>query len=1088
MRFASVDTATPETAEWIAPTDLDTLVMRLLEAVDVESLDEAVRAGIVEPVDFSVRSDLSATAFLAGVDVLPAHIAAGLDLLRPVELDALTAALQKQHSALVTGPSGTGKSALVWRTARELSGYVRPYRLLRLLPEDVPVLSRWIRLQEPSKNSPLLLCGDNLGRPRTEGWSDVAREFMDRPGVLLLGACREEDYNPELAVGRTTIVDPKLDQKLAVSIAETLANRKVLTVLDCVEAFEASEGLLMEFLSMLLTGRRIQQVVEEQVAARLVVERATEREILRYVATAHAAGVSIPAEVLGSLIPGRDLTPSLSLLDREHILVSDDESRWQGLHELRSTIVRDFLHKIPPPTTATTVRHLVEHLPARDASRIIEAYARLDADLVPAAEAVSEILNAPDVSAEDGARLVASMAMADAFHHASECLSVIEGLRPKGLDPETALLFAYTHRFAGVSFDSFKDVNPNFSYFTEMASALPPRPKSLRDLALRNLSSETARDIATRGTPDQAIAWLESLEGSVAAQAVPTKEMWRYFSEAQLEDAARLSATLTSLAFVDGATPTDDLFGDLDHRIHRLANDLPDCVGVGAEDASDGKVVTLRLLVPDDDATLHERSVQTCRLILDLCPEADIAEVIVLTPDGDHHSIDDFEPGHKRIPRANLPRAPQTAVNANFLRAGRLLLASQHWTEPIRMLAEVSKQLLRLRDDAVSWLINPHHNVRRRLEAAKLTSVFVDRLAAGPKEPVEGEDTGDRASAIKAMSDVLLIVRDIAAKQRPADQDRRSFALRCKSAVEGLTKARQGNLPQLSSVDDPLPEALDEMLKLLADVLFAQAEHRGPSSGRPRRSRSESWVDVAHRFADEVAFIGYQAEREALEEALGTPRTNCEIKLVECAEIDSARFLANWWVLVIQAEDGTSTEGDDPGPPALVDRLPSGMAEQLAFRTFVVFSAGGRVLPLFAVKLGMSRFWPTEESDLHRIASGLGVEVMESIHLKAWDSFFAELVGVSRTATLLRLRQKAGLVAGEEIFNSKFQSACRAAEGCHPSQQTEATRLLTRVAGEPYDDQRTLACEVYRSLTHGELSDDIAAIPQLRVDAISIDY
>ena len=119
-------TATPETAEWIAPTDLDTLVTQLLETVDVKSLDEAVRAGIVEPVDFSVRSDLSATAFLAGVDVLPGHIAAGLDLPRAVERNALTAALDEQHSALLIGPSGAGKSALMWRTARELAGHVRP--------------------------------------------------------------------------------------------------------------------------------------------------------------------------------------------------------------------------------------------------------------------------------------------------------------------------------------------------------------------------------------------------------------------------------------------------------------------------------------------------------------------------------------------------------------------------------------------------------------------------------------------------------------------------------------------------------------------------------------------------------------------------------------------------------------------------------------------------------------------------------------------------------------------------------------------------------------------------------------------------
>ena len=820
---------TPETAEWIATSDLDTLVNRVVEAADVERLDEAVRSGIVQPVDFGTRADLSSKDFLAGVDVMPAHIAADLDLPRPIELQALTTALEEEHSALLTGPSGSGKSALIWRTARELAGHVRPYRLLRLMPEDVPQLSRWIRLQEPTKSFPLLLCADNLGRPQSAGWTSIAREFSDVPGVLLLGACREEDYRSELAVGRTTIVDPKLDSDLATSIAETLARDQVPTVLDVAEAFDASEGLFMEFLSMLLTGRRLRQIVEEQVEARLTQERVTEREILRYVATAHAAGVPLPADVLGTLIPGQDLTPALSLLHREHILVSDDESRWQGLHELRSTIARDFLHRLPPPTIATTICRLVENLPTRDTSQIIEAYARLDADLVPSAEAIAEILSSRDVGAEDGAQLVSSLAKADAFRHARKCLPVVEDLRPRRLDPETALLFAYTHRFAGISFDSLKDVSPGFSYLTDMADALPPRPEPLRDMALRDLSPETILGIATRGTPDEAIGWLEALEGSVAAQAVPAQRVWTHFSGAKLEIAARLTATLTSLASPEGSTPTIHLFGDFGDRLHRLANDLPDCVGIESNVESDGKVVTLRLLVPEGDPSLHERSVHICRLALDLIPEADIAEVIVLTPDGDRHAIAGHEPGHKRIPRVNLPRAPLTAANANFVWAGRLLLASRYWTEPIRVLAESSKQLLRLRDDSIAWVINPHHNARHRREATALMDSLIARLASGPKEPVNDDDSKDRSSAREALSDALTAVRDVADFGSPDDLGKRRFGARCRNAVKRLKTARKGNLPKLSSAGDPLPDALDEMLILLADVLVASAEHLGPS-------------------------------------------------------------------------------------------------------------------------------------------------------------------------------------------------------------------------------------------------------------------
>ena len=1079
--------ATPKTAEWIAPSDLNTLVTRVLEAVNVESLDEAVRVGIVEPVDFGTRADLSAPDFLSGVDVLPIHIAADLDLPRPAEIQALTTALREQNSALLTGPSGSGKSALLWRTARELAGQVRPYRLLRLLPEDVPELSRWIRLQEPTKSFPLLLCADNLGRPLTAGWTSIAREFLDVPGVLLLGACREEDYRTELVVGRTTLVDPKLDREFASCIAEMLANSQVPTVLDVAEAFEASEGLLMEFLSMLLTGRRLRQVVEEQMDARLTQERATEREILRYVATAHAAGVPLPADVLGSLIPDQDLTSSLSLLDREHILVSDDEGRWQGLHELRSTIARDFLHGFPPPTIATTIRRLVEHLPPRDASRIIEVYARLDSDLLPSAEGVSAILNSRKVGPEDGQLLISSLAMADAFRHARECLRIVEDHRPKGLDPETALLLAYSHRFAGVSFDGFKDTNPGFSYLIDLADALPARPESLRDLALENLSSDEIRDISTRGTSDEAIAWLESLEGSVASQVVPTHQVWTYFTEARLEIAARLSATLTSLTTFDGSTPTFDQFGDFNHRIRRLANELPDCVGIESNVEPDGMVMTLRLLVPDNDTDLHDRSVSSCRLVLDFCPEADIAEVIIITADGDRHSTAGFEPVNKRISRDNLPRPPLTAVNAKFLRAGRLLLASRYWTEPIRLLADFSTQLLELREDSVSWVINPHHNARRRGEAAELMDSLLTHLAAGPREPVDDESTKDHSGAREALSDAVTVVRDVAISGLADEFERRRLGARCRSAVDRLMKARRSNLPRLATVGDPLPDSLDDMLTVLADVLLASVEPQGRSWRAQRKRKSDSWVEAARRFVDTTASSCYQAEKEAIDESLATAAVNLEIKRVRRADMKSALLLTDWWVLLALVEDGETAEDDVHSPSTLVDRLVADLAGQLAFRTFIVFSAAGRLLPLNAVKIGTSQFGPADEDELAAIASELGTEVMESIHLQACDSFIAALVEASRAATLFRLREQTGLPADESVFNDRLESARMLASGTHPLLQDEVYRLLDRVEGEPRNKQRLLAGEVYRSVTHWELTDDLNAISALRITALSID-
>ncbi len=1070
----------PDTAEWIAPSDLEALVQRVVETVDLESLDETIRAGIVEPVDFSVKADLSVEEFLAGVDVLPSHIAADLVLPRPTEEQALTDALSSEHSALLAAPSGAGKSALLWRTARELSGRARPYRLRRLLPEDVPAVTRWVRLQEPSEHYPLLLCADNLGRPSTAGWSELAREFIDTPGVLLLGACREEDYRPGLAVGRTTIVNPTLDRDLAAAIAEALTDRDIDTAVDVAEAFEASEGLLMEFLSMLLTGRRLRQVVEEQVEARLSEDRVTEREILRYVATAHAAGVAIPAEVLEALLPGEDLTAALTVLASEHLVVTDDGNRWRGLHELRSEVARDYLHRFPPPTAAATVQHLVANLPVADARRIVETYARLDEDLAPAAEAVSVRLGAPDIRAGDSAQLVESLAMADAIRHARTCLEVIETHRPRSLDPWNAFFLAYLHRFGGVALDGLTAIEPGFVRFLDMASALPPPPRSLREVCLQRLPPEAVNEIATRGTVGEAAAWLESLEGCPTEPTLAVEAVWVHFAGWAIDVDARLSATLRALAAPEGADRLDELLGTHQDRMQRLATELPDCVSADTTDEPDGTVVSLHLLVPEDDTGLHERSVQTCRIILDLCPEADFAEVTVLTPNGDRYAIGDVEEGYKRIQRSRLPRATQTKGNTNALRAARLLLASRYWTQPLRALSDASRQLLTLREEAVAWLINPNHNTKRRRRAVTFIDSLVADLAAQPSEALGQGDSGGGRKGRDAINEALTVVRDVAAAESADDPQQVALGSRCRKAVQDLIEARQGELPRLSTAGDPLPDALDDMLGLLGDVLLVYAEGREVPFKPLRRLGSESWTDVAHRLVREAASGGYEAERGALEEALGVS-AGWELRRVEHVDARAVRFLTDRWVVVVGAES------DNPDPLAFADRLQPELAEELAFRTLVVFGAGGRFLPLSALKLGTSGFWPADDDDVVSVAAGLGIDVLTSVHLQACDVFITELVRASRAAAAARLRRAAELPSDDEAPRMRYESARRALEACDTSLHDEGARLLDRVEREQSGNRQTLAGEWYRSVTHNEQSDDVAALVALRVAALAVD-
>lgn len=83
--------------------------------MDVAALEEALTSGACEPVDFCT-STLTAR-FYEGVAVQPGHIVAGLPAPRPTVTGTVVDAIEESSVALVSGPSGVGKSAVVWTAA-----------------------------------------------------------------------------------------------------------------------------------------------------------------------------------------------------------------------------------------------------------------------------------------------------------------------------------------------------------------------------------------------------------------------------------------------------------------------------------------------------------------------------------------------------------------------------------------------------------------------------------------------------------------------------------------------------------------------------------------------------------------------------------------------------------------------------------------------------------------------------------------------------------------------------------------------------------------------------------------------------------
>ncbi len=174
----------------LSRTDIERLVQRTVELIDRDALEQAVTSGICGPVDF--RSDDVSHGFYAGLDVQPGHVGAGLVQPRPALTGDVVDSLMHSRSVLVTGPSGVGKSAVLWSTVH-VTRYVLWYRVRRLYEEDVEPLPRLARAAGVSPRTPVGFVVDAVGRADVQAWDAVQRQVRALPGLYLLGTARHED-------------------------------------------------------------------------------------------------------------------------------------------------------------------------------------------------------------------------------------------------------------------------------------------------------------------------------------------------------------------------------------------------------------------------------------------------------------------------------------------------------------------------------------------------------------------------------------------------------------------------------------------------------------------------------------------------------------------------------------------------------------------------------------------------------------------------------------------------------------------------------------------------------------------------------
>lgn len=593
-------------------TDLNAIVDTVTSAIDPASLEEAVHAGVCGPVDFQRPSDLSQSEFLAGVDAAPSHIAGNLDVPREVELAAIFEGLEERHHVVIAGPSGSGKSALLWRAARTLTLAARVIRVVRVSDsEDVTLLVRHVDRSRPSGTLPVVVCADNVGGPDMTAWALGLNRLLEMSNVFVVSTVRREDYEPQLASG-AVVVDARLDDASARSIYAACATAGIAAGLEVEEAVMRSEGLLMEFIALITSGRRLREVLEGQLHSLRNEQRSLDRHVLRLVCAAHAVGSPIDGSRLGELLSRDDparVGDSLRRLEGEHLVLQDPASgRWRGIHDLRVELIQEILHSAPPPLLRETFRDVVPLLPidqrpralVRAAEFLAEQRARGSdvpppvADFVealrPLAELIQELLkDQKDVEASPAylAGLLQTSIRLDALAYAFAVMPTITSRSPSNTDPLALVGLLYSIRVDGLGFD----VGPSGAAVTACAHSLPEYSRELSAVAALGMDGDRLVASVDAAALSESAYLLEAAEELVVLNASQAKRAWKRtvptlpnppgegFDVESADYRARISGSIAVLANLRGAAVAAAL-GPVEGRAADAAACDPGSAGV----------------------------------------------------------------------------------------------------------------------------------------------------------------------------------------------------------------------------------------------------------------------------------------------------------------------------------------------------------------------------------------------------------------------------------------------------------------------------------------------------------------------------
>lgn len=673
-------------------------VERMKAETDPSSLLAAIATGACEPLDLATRK--VGKGYFEGVHAQPGHIAAGLATARPDLVDAVAAGLGTSGSVVLCGPSGVGKSTAMWLSASTLR-HVTWFRVNRLHAADVEDLYRLAYGRRPTEHAPVGLLVDGVGLGDIEAWDHLVRRLAPIPHVFVVGTARVEDTFEITTLTQSSRVDVELHEGVAERIFYELREAGLTAQAHWREAFVASGGLTLEYTYFLTRGRRLGEVLRDQVR-RLVAEKEADAEVqlLALATTAHMHGAALSvtsAQAALGLGPG-ELRRAVARLKDEHFLV-ETSGALAGLHLMRSRTLSAAVHENPPPTFDSTLERLFGCVPESDLPRLVVGLLRerddIDAKVIAA---VAARVSKSGLDSDALGAVLHAVRSTDFIRHARTWREVIVEERvPPAQWPVTVDLALLTT-------DLIPGMHPAVAAAITRLRELADEPTNLWDQFARAVGVERVVDaIASQGSPGGVASLLAACRGghSDLVEALDTKAwsgkpIQEVLKSCSVDDFGVVTRIAQSVS-LDFAHQLVELVGGEDVVIAKVIERFPTMYCAERTVVDGVPVVKARLGFVDDELTPDpdKVAVAAARLLLRAVPGCDNADIATVRAGGRAHAVGDLKFGMSRL----LYQYSLTSLEVDWNRARSVLVLHElGFVSPGEHAARVAALLPRVLD------------------------------------------------------------------------------------------------------------------------------------------------------------------------------------------------------------------------------------------------------------------------------------------------------------------------------------------------------------------------------------------------------